>query len=68
MFKEKCNAFMQISNFYNFFIFLPSTTIKDSVFRPSASNLYFPANSSVTLWILSLWKVPSFVMVIPSDD
>lgn len=49
-------------------MFLPSTTIKASVFRPSASNLYFPANSSVTLWIFSLWKLPSWETVMPSDD
>lgn len=37
-----------------------------SVFRPSTSNLYFPADSSVTLRIFSLLKLPAFEILISS--
>lgn len=48
--------------------YLPSTTMTASVLRPSASKRYVPAISSVTLWIFSLWKLPSLEMVKSSDD
>ncbi len=46
----------------------PSTAITHSVLRPSASNRYFPANSSVTLSIFSLWTTPSLLIVNPSEE